>query len=76
MGAGMAPGIQLSSCGRQHGMVRGSPSSVLLLPALLAQVMRGLWPDTGSEYEGPESGNVIDAIEFLLLNFTEMNKLW
>lgn len=23
-----------------------------------------------------EGGNVIDAIEFLLVNFTEMNKLW
>ena len=37
---------------------------------------RGLLPDTGSVYEGPEGGNVIDAIEFLLVNFTEMNKLW
>ena len=23
-----------------------------------------------------EGGNVIDALEFLLVNFTEMNKLW
>lgn len=23
-----------------------------------------------------DGGNVIDAIEFLLVNFTEMNKLW
>ena len=39
------------------------------------QVSRGLLPDTGSEYEG-EGGNISDALEFLLLNFTEMNKLW
>ena len=39
------------------------------------QVSRGLLPDTGSEYEG-EGGNINDALEFLLLNFTEMNKLW
>lgn len=32
-------------------------------------------PDTGSEYEG-EGGHISDALEFLLLNFTEMNKLW
>jgi hypothetical protein len=39
------------------------------------QVSRGLLPDTGSEYEG-EGGRIGDALEFLLLNFTEMNKLW
>ena len=39
------------------------------------QVSRGLLPDTGSEYEG-EGGRISDALEFLLLNFTEMNKLW
>lgn len=39
------------------------------------QVSRGLLPDTGSEYEG-EGGHISDALEFLLLNFTEMNKLW
>jgi vacuolar protein sorting-associated protein 35 len=39
------------------------------------QVSRGLLPDTGSDYEG-EGGNITDAIEFLLINFTEMNKLW
>ena len=39
------------------------------------QVSRGLLPDTGSEYEG-DGGNINDALEFLLLNFTEMNKLW
>ncbi|BDA44236.1 probable vacuolar protein sorting-associated protein 35 [Coccomyxa sp. Obi] len=39
------------------------------------EVSRGLLPDTGSEYEG-DGGDINDALEFLLLNFTEMNKLW
>lgn len=39
------------------------------------QVSRGLLPDTGSAYEG-DGGTIHDALEFLLLNFTEMNKLW
>ncbi|KAL4440093.1 hypothetical protein ABPG75_003094 [Micractinium tetrahymenae] len=52
------------------------PTRGLFLRAYLVQVMRGLLPDTGSQYEGEEGGNVIDAIEFLLVNFTEMNKLW
>lgn len=39
------------------------------------QVSRGLLPDVGSPYEG-EGGTVTDALDFLLLNFTEMNKLW
>jgi hypothetical protein len=33
-------------------------------------------PDSGSPYEGTEGGSVVDAAEFLLSNFTEMNKLW
>lgn len=32
-------------------------------------------PDTGSEYEG-EGGNIDDAIEVIIRNLTEMNKLW
>jgi vacuolar protein sorting-associated protein 35 len=32
-------------------------------------------PDVGSEYEG-EGGTVLDSIEFVLQNFSEMNKLW
>ena len=42
---------------------------------LWLQVSRGLLPDTGSEYEG-EGGSITDAVDFLLVNFTEMNKLW
>ena len=48
---------------------------VLQRLAVSEQVSRGLLPDTGSEYEG-DGGDINDALEFLLLNFTEMNKLW
>ncbi|CAL5218743.1 g459 [Coccomyxa viridis] len=51
------------------------PTRGLFLRSYLCQVSRGLLPDTGSEYEG-DGGNINDALEFLLLNFTEMNKLW
>ena len=40
-----------------------------------AQMSKNLLPDTGSEYEG-DGGSVSDAVEFVLQNFTEMNKLW
>ena len=49
--------------------------SLIITVVPLEQVSRGLLPDTGSEYEG-DGGNINDALEFLLLNFTEMNKLW
>ena len=32
-------------------------------------------PDKGSEYEG-EGGDINDAIEIIIINLTEMNKLW
>ena len=51
------------------------PTRGLFLRSYLCQVSRGLLPDTGSEYEG-EGGDVHDALDFLLQNFTEMNKLW
>lgn len=44
-------------------------------PLGVVQVSRGLLPDVGSEYEG-EGGDITDAVDFLLVNFTEMNKLW
>lgn len=52
------------------------PTRGLFLRAYLVQVCRGLLPDTGSKYESPEGGDVVDAMDFLLTNFTEMNKLW
>ncbi|KAJ7571069.1 hypothetical protein O6H91_01G147500 [Diphasiastrum complanatum] len=57
------------SRGVQHP-VRG-----LFLRSYLSQISRDKLPDIGSEYEG-EGGTVMDAVEFVLQNFTEMNKLW
>lgn len=33
-------------------------------------------PDVNSEFESDVNGSVEDAIEFILLNFAEMNRLW
>jgi vacuolar protein sorting-associated protein 35 len=52
------------------------PTRGLFLRAYLVQSCRGLLPDAGSPYEGGDGGDVVDAVEFLLSNFTEMNKLW
>lgn len=57
------------SRGIQHP-IRG-----LFLRSYLSQVSRDKLPDVGSDYEG-EGGTVMDAVEFVLQNFTEMNKLW
>lgn len=57
------------SRGIQHP-IRG-----LFLRSYLSQVSRDKLPDVGSEYEG-DGGTVMDAVEFVLQNFTEMNKLW
>lgn len=51
------------------------PIRGLFLRSYLAQVSRDKLPDIGSEYEG-EGDTVMDAVEFVLQNFTEMNKLW
>ena len=50
-------------------------SSVFHLRCSLGQVCRGLLPETRAE-PGSSSGDIRDALDFLLLNFTEMNKLW
>ncbi|KAL0360522.1 UNVERIFIED_CONTAM: Vacuolar protein sorting-associated protein 35B [Sesamum radiatum] len=52
-----------------------NPIRGLFLRSYLAQVSRDKLPDIGSEYEG-EGDTVMDAVEFVLQNFTEMNKLW
>jgi vacuolar protein sorting-associated protein 35 len=58
-------------------MSRGvqQPIRGLFLRSYLSQISRDKLPDVGSPYEG-EGGNVVDAVEFVLQNFTEMNKLW
>jgi hypothetical protein len=37
--------------------------------------MKDKLPDVGNVYEG-KGGQVRDSVEFVLQNFTEMNKLW
>uniref|UniRef100_A0A2P2MB48 Vacuolar protein sorting-associated protein 35 n=1 Tax=Rhizophora mucronata TaxID=61149 RepID=A0A2P2MB48_RHIMU len=58
-------------------MCRGiqHPVRGLFLRSYLSQVSRDKLPDIGSEYEG-DADTVTDAMEFVLQNFTEMNKLW
>ncbi|KAM5565172.1 vacuolar protein sorting-associated protein 35B [Rosa sericea] len=51
------------------------PIRGLFLRSYLSQVSRDKLPDLGSEYEGG-SDTVTDAVDFVLQNFTEMNKLW
>ncbi|XVF15950.1 hypothetical protein REPUB_Repub09cG0200000 [Reevesia pubescens] len=56
-----------------HGIQH--PVRGLFLRSYLAQVSRDKLPDKGSEFEG-DADTVVDAVEFVLQNFTEMNKLW
>ncbi|KAM7517286.1 hypothetical protein LguiA_006869 [Lonicera macranthoides] len=51
------------------------PIRGLFLRSYLAQISRDKLPDIGSEYEG-DGDTVMDAVEFVLQNFAEMNKLW
>ncbi|KAL5072200.1 hypothetical protein RYX36_023087 [Vicia faba] len=59
-------------------MCRGvqHPIRGLFLRSYLSQVSRDKLPDIGSEYEEADYGSVKDAVEFVLENFSEMNKLW
>jgi len=41
----------------------------------LLKMMKDKLPDKGSEYEG-DGGDVNDAIDFILQNMSEMNRLW
>jgi len=58
-------------------MCRGvqHPMRGLFLRNYLSQVSKNRLPDSGSRFEGP-GGSVRDAIDFIIQNFTEMNKLW
>lgn len=38
--------------------------------------MKDILPDKGSEFEGEGNGDVNDAINFILQNMSEMNRLW
>ena len=59
-------------------MVKGvqQPIRGLFLRYYLLKMMKDKLPDAGSEYEGAESGDVNDAIDFILQNMSEMNRLW
>ncbi|WOK99369.1 vacuolar protein sorting-associated protein 35B [Canna indica] len=56
-----------------HGIQH--PLRGLFLRSYLSQISKDKLPDVGSEYEG-DTDTINDAIEFVLQNFTEMNKLW
>jgi vacuolar protein sorting-associated protein 35 len=58
-------------------MVKGvqQPVKGLFLRFYLLKTMKDLLPDKGSEYEDDEN-DVTDAIDFILKNFKEMNRLW
>lgn len=44
----------------------------LFLRNFLLQAAKDKLPDVGSDY----GDNVADSVDFLMLNFSEMNKLW
>ncbi|XP_014505154.1 vacuolar protein sorting-associated protein 35B [Vigna radiata var. radiata] len=52
------------------------PIRGLFLRSYLSQVSKDKLPDIGHEDEEGESKDVMVAVEFVLQNFTEMNKLW
>lgn len=58
-------------------MVKGvqQPIRGLFLRFYLLKTMKDLLPDKGNEYEDDEN-DVTDAIDFILKNFKEMNRLW
>jgi len=59
-------------------MVKGvqQPIRGLFLRYYLLKMMKDKLPDAGSEYESADNGNVDDAIDFILTNMSEMNRLW
>ncbi|KAI4829731.1 hypothetical protein KUCAC02_001404 [Chaenocephalus aceratus] len=61
-------------------MCRGvqHPLRGLFLRNYLLQCTRNILPDDGEQPEGTEemTGDINDSIDFVLLNFAEMNKLW
>jgi len=58
-------------------MVKGvqQPIRGLFLRYYLLKMMKDKLPDKDSPYEG-EGGDVNDAIDFILQNLSEMNRLW
>ncbi len=56
-------------------MCRGvqHPTRGLFLRNYLCEMVKDKLPDVGS---APEDGDVNNSIDFILVNFAEMNKLW
>merc|ERR1719401_1541540 len=52
------------------------PIRGLFLRYYLSQMVKDKLPDTGSEFESPEGGDINDAFDFLFTNFVESNRLW
>jgi|Transcript_56467 vacuolar protein sorting-associated protein 35 len=52
------------------------PTRGLFLRYYLAQMVKDKLPDTGSEYEEMDGGTIDDAVDFVLANFEESNRLW
>lgn len=52
------------------------PIRGLFLRYYLSQMVKDKLPDTGSEYEAENGGNIDDAFDFILTNFMESNRLW
>eukprot|EP01091_Cochliopodium_minus_P020388 TRINITY_DN8892_c0_g1_i1.p1 TRINITY_DN8892_c0_g1~~TRINITY_DN8892_c0_g1_i1.p1 ORF type:complete len:782 (-),score=256.05 TRINITY_DN8892_c0_g1_i1:69-2414(-) len=52
------------------------PTRGLFLRAYLSDMTKDKLPDKESEYSGEKGGDINDCIEFILINFVEMNKLW
>ncbi|CAF3893498.1 unnamed protein product [Rotaria sordida] len=60
-------------------MCRGvqHPLRGLFLRNYLLQCVKSLLPDTEEEnQEATKTGTILDSLDFILLNFSEMNKLW
>ncbi|XP_072135753.1 vacuolar protein sorting-associated protein 35 isoform X2 [Mobula birostris] len=59
-------------------MCRGvqHPLRGLFLRNYLLQCTRNILPDEGEETEEVVTGDINDSMDFVLLNFAEMNKLW
>lgn len=52
------------------------PTRGLFLRAYLSDMTKDKLPDKESEYAGEKGGDISDCIDFILVNFIEMNKLW
>ncbi|XP_064193260.1 vacuolar protein sorting-associated protein 35 isoform X1 [Anguilla rostrata] len=59
-------------------MCRGvqHPLRGLFLRNYLLQCTRNILPDDGEQLKEEMTGDISDSVDFVLLNFTEMNKLW